>query len=240
MHWCSGTACCPVEAEVRDRHPYAPLVIAEWTGVWFPARSHKPLDVGSNPTSATDGRVRKPAKRPGRGPGDSAGSTPASATRGDGPRRSAVKTGAAAAPIVARRLPTARPRDWSRRLTARRQTHILATVVRPHPGPLGSAGGGNGAPPVRSASVSAARLRGREEGRVQLPGGPLKEEMGTHVPRSGETALQAVCGGFDSHRLQTIKGLGLLRGLRRFGRCRVRHGQCFLPSPRYSGERGRG
>ena len=21
VHWCSGTACCPVEAEVRDRHP---------------------------------------------------------------------------------------------------------------------------------------------------------------------------------------------------------------------------
>ena len=29
------------------------FVIAEWTGAWFPARSHKPHDVGSNPTSAT-------------------------------------------------------------------------------------------------------------------------------------------------------------------------------------------
>src|SRR5207245_6833802 len=58
-----------------------PLVTAEWTGVWFPARSHKPFDAGSNPASATEeqdglairltnGRVRKPAKRPGREPGD--------------------------------------------------------------------------------------------------------------------------------------------------------------------------
>ena len=30
-----------------------PLVTAEWTGVWFPARSHKPFDAGSNPASAT-------------------------------------------------------------------------------------------------------------------------------------------------------------------------------------------
>jgi hypothetical protein len=26
---------------------------AEWTGAWFPARSHKPSDAGSNPASAT-------------------------------------------------------------------------------------------------------------------------------------------------------------------------------------------
>ncbi len=94
----------------RGQRGSTPLrTIAEWTGAWFPARSHKPHDVGSNPTSATAGRVRKPAKRSGREPGDFVGSTPTSATRGDGPRRSAVKTGAAAAPIVARRLPTARP-----------------------------------------------------------------------------------------------------------------------------------
>jgi hypothetical protein len=30
-----------------------PLVTAEWTGVWFPARSHMPFDAGSNPASAT-------------------------------------------------------------------------------------------------------------------------------------------------------------------------------------------
>ena len=29
------------------------LTFAEWTGVWFPARSHKPSDAGSNPASAT-------------------------------------------------------------------------------------------------------------------------------------------------------------------------------------------
>ena len=28
---------------------------AEWTGAWFPARSHKPSDAGSNPASATFG-----------------------------------------------------------------------------------------------------------------------------------------------------------------------------------------
>jgi hypothetical protein len=27
--------------------------VAEWTGAWFPARSHKPSDAGSNPASAT-------------------------------------------------------------------------------------------------------------------------------------------------------------------------------------------
>ncbi len=69
---------------------------AGWTGVWFPARSHKPYDAGSNPAPATDslrmgqrstephelgcqvqlldprldGRVRKQGKRPGREPGD--------------------------------------------------------------------------------------------------------------------------------------------------------------------------
>src|SRR5438105_15872433 len=65
-----------------------PLVTAEWTGAWFPARSHKPFDAGSNPASAIlrlrfghagiqrarnasrDGRGRKAAKRPGREPGD--------------------------------------------------------------------------------------------------------------------------------------------------------------------------
>ena len=37
-----------------------PLVTAEWTGVWFPARSHKPYDAGSNPASATsEGRRMK-------------------------------------------------------------------------------------------------------------------------------------------------------------------------------------
>src|ERR1017187_7807809 len=33
-------------------HPSS-LNSAEWTGVWFPARSHKPYDAGSNPASAT-------------------------------------------------------------------------------------------------------------------------------------------------------------------------------------------
>ena len=32
------------------------LVTAEWTGVWIPARSHKPYDAGSNPASATGWR----------------------------------------------------------------------------------------------------------------------------------------------------------------------------------------
>src|SRR5436309_15515626 len=74
------------------------VLIAEWTGAWFPARSHKPSDAGSNPASATSsgwasarrwlittarqvqltgpgtrGRVRKPAKRPGREPGEVCG-----------------------------------------------------------------------------------------------------------------------------------------------------------------------
>ena len=40
---------------VPSRHGSStlPLVTAEWTGVWFPARSHKPYDAGSNPASAT-------------------------------------------------------------------------------------------------------------------------------------------------------------------------------------------
>ena len=33
--------------------PIRATVDAGWTGVWFPARSHKPHDVGSNPTPAT-------------------------------------------------------------------------------------------------------------------------------------------------------------------------------------------
>ena len=44
------------------------LVTAEWTGVWFPARSHKPSDAGSNPASATSGvRVEAEVGSPGRG-----------------------------------------------------------------------------------------------------------------------------------------------------------------------------
>ena len=49
---------------------------AEWTGAWFPARSHKPSHAGSNPASATrrSGSVaaaRRPGKRgrPGSIPG---------------------------------------------------------------------------------------------------------------------------------------------------------------------------
>jgi hypothetical protein len=34
-----------------------PLVTAEWTGAWLPARSHKPFDAGSNPASANVWRV---------------------------------------------------------------------------------------------------------------------------------------------------------------------------------------
>ena len=48
-----------------------PLVTAEWTGAWLPARSHKPYDVGSNPTSATRlAEYANVAKRPGREPGE--------------------------------------------------------------------------------------------------------------------------------------------------------------------------
>jgi hypothetical protein len=52
------------------------VLTAEWTGAWFPARSHKPFDAGSNPASATcwSGSVvaaRRPGKRgrPGSSPG---------------------------------------------------------------------------------------------------------------------------------------------------------------------------
>ena len=49
-----------------------PLVTAEWTGVWFPARSHKPFDAGSNPASATwTAEYANLVKRPGREPGES-------------------------------------------------------------------------------------------------------------------------------------------------------------------------
>ena len=50
-----------VERETRDAQNVVPqwrgsstlpLVTAEWTGVWFPARFHKPFDAGSNPASA--------------------------------------------------------------------------------------------------------------------------------------------------------------------------------------------
>jgi hypothetical protein len=48
-----------------------PNLLAEWTGAWFPARSHKPYDAGSNPASATcTAEYANPAKRPGREPGD--------------------------------------------------------------------------------------------------------------------------------------------------------------------------
>lgn len=84
-----------------------PLVTAEWTGAWFPARSHKPSHVGSNPTSATDSRVRKSAKRPGREPGERLWVRfPPRLLEG---------------PVVQRR-----------RLLA----HIQATMVRVHPGSL--------------------------------------------------------------------------------------------------------
>ncbi len=73
---------------------------------------------------------------------------------------------------------TARPRKRSR---------CPATTSGSHPGEGGSTPSGitwfsrrrQRRPAPRSASVSAARLRGREEGRVQLPGGPLKDASGS-------------------------------------------------------------
>jgi hypothetical protein len=77
-----------------------PLLIAEWTGVWFPARSHKPFDAGSNPASATftsplaaqrsRGILRTPSRRRQHGllvqPGTTRGLHPRN--RGSTPRRS--------------------------------------------------------------------------------------------------------------------------------------------------------
>src|SRR6516225_7463524 len=117
-----------------------PLVTAEWTGAWFPARSHKPFDAGSNPASATlslrfalagalrarnvskNGRVRKAAKRPGREPGDRLWVRL--------PPRLLLD------PVVQRR-----------RLLA----HIQATMVRVHPGSLVRAARPSGKMPASHA-----------------------------------------------------------------------------------------
>jgi hypothetical protein len=85
-----------------------PLVTAEWTGVRFPARSHKPFDAGSNPASATGtAEYANMVKRPGREPGEGLWVRFPPRLLHD--------------PVVQRR-----------RLLA----HIQATMVRVHPGSL--------------------------------------------------------------------------------------------------------
>ena len=186
VHWCSGAARRPVEAEVRDRHPYASLLLRSGLEPGFqrglisrptsvqirppqlpggrgPAAAHTRGIPGATPGPGMFGRVRKPAKRPGREPGDSAGSTPASATgRGRPP--------AAGGKDRRGRRADCRPPS-SRRPGREARSRRPATTSVSHAGEGGSTPSGITA---RSASVSAARLRGKEEGRVQLPGGPLK------------------------------------------------------------------
>ncbi len=137
-----------------------PLVTAEWTGVWFPARSHKPFDAGSNPASATwTAEYANLVKRPGREPGESLWVR--------FPPRLLFD------PVVQRQ-----------RLLA----HIQATIVRVHPGSLGLQVLRRHASVVRReagfksrADLSeewAAGPTGRHrlrtpEMRVQVPRGPL-------------------------------------------------------------------
>src|SRR6266851_2615930 len=104
----------------------------DWS--WFPARSHKPFDAGSNPASATwTAEYANVVKRPGREPGDRLWVR--------FPPRLLVD------PVVQRR-----------RLLA----HIQATMVRVHPGSL----------VCRCCGGHASVVR--REGRVQVPGGPLR------------------------------------------------------------------
>ena len=58
VHWCSGSACCPVEAEVRDRHPYAPLLSAR--GRAAQAAACKAAEAGSTPAGhSSDSRTQR-------------------------------------------------------------------------------------------------------------------------------------------------------------------------------------
>src|SRR6266849_821922 len=111
-----------------------PLVTAEWTGVWFPERSHKPFDAGSNPASATwTAEYANVVKRPGREPGE----------------RLWVRF----PPRLLKMIPWSSGQDsWP---TFRQRWF---ESIRDH----------------WSAGVAATLLRGKEEGRVQVPGGPLR------------------------------------------------------------------
>jgi hypothetical protein len=83
-------------------------------------------------------------------------------------------------------------------LPVRFRPRLLSTRLR---GPVAttppSHGGNDGSSPsgvtLRSAGVTAARLRGKEEVRVRPPGGPLMN--GDACPLGRELALQASCEG---------------------------------------------
>jgi hypothetical protein len=46
VYWCSGSAHCPVKAEVRDRNPDTPLRVDAG-----PARAHNPCMPGATPVT---------------------------------------------------------------------------------------------------------------------------------------------------------------------------------------------
>jgi hypothetical protein len=61
VHWCGGTAQCPVEAEVRDRHPYAPLDDCA-RGRAAQAAACKAAEAGSTPAGHSERYPGRPVE----------------------------------------------------------------------------------------------------------------------------------------------------------------------------------
>ena len=155
-----------------------------------PARSHKPRRPGATPGLATDDRVRKLEKRPGREPGEFVGSTPTSVTSipwsngttparhagGDGSTPSGINrrtrsVGVAAAHVLGKdearvQFPDGPLETWAAGPTARHLGRNQKIGVQLPGGPLMT---------KRAHGPMARHRYGMAEIRVRLPVGPLNE-----------------------------------------------------------------